>query len=207
MDYSKATNKQLNNIINFDKDIPTHLLGGIVLEMVKRRLWDKIINYSANKAYHNADYVMKHILKIDNEDLIQIAHIELTEIVKTFKQGMRSFGSYAIMCLIGKFCVIRDYAEREKRQSDLNTSDIDDLPLRIQNTVFQSSTNIENYVINKITIEDAWNVLKEVEKKLIILEQMGYTQEEAAEMVGYNKRSGNVLLKRAYKKLREAMVA
>jgi RNA polymerase sigma factor (sigma-70 family) len=207
MRYELATNQQLNNIINHDKDIPTHLLGGLVLEMVKRRMWDKIINYSMNKAYRNAPYVMKHILKIDMEDLIQIAHIELIEIVKTFKQGMRSFGSYAIMCLIGKFHVIHDYAEREKRKADLNTSDIDDLPLRIQNTIFRSSANIENYVINKITIEEAWNVLRDVEKKAIILEQMGYTQEEAAEMVGLNKRSGNVILRRAYAKLRKAMVA
>jgi RNA polymerase sigma factor (sigma-70 family) len=207
MNYETATNKQLMNIASYDKDLPTYLLSGLALEMIKRRMWDGIIFYAGRKAYKNVSYVLERILKIDIEEFIQIAHIEIARIINTFKPGMRCFKSYVIMCLVGKFHVIREHAQAEKRASDLNTSDVDDLPRKVEETLLCSKMNVENYVINKITIEDAWNVLRDVEKKAIILEQMGYTQEEAAEMVGLNRRSGNIILKRAYAKLRKAMGA
>lgn len=203
MRYELATDNQLNNIISYDKDIPTHLLGGVVLEMIKREMWDKIIFYSAKKAYRNYSFVIENILRIDNEELIQIAHIELIRIVNTFKPGIRSFKSYAIMCLIGKFSVLLQMAKTKKRASDLKTVKID----QISADVFQSSMNVEKQVINKIMIEEVWNVLRNAEKKLILLEQMGYSKEEASEMLGYNRKSGKTIIKRAYKKLRKAMVS
>jgi RNA polymerase sigma factor (sigma-70 family) len=203
MNYELATNNQLNNIISHDKDIPTHLLSGVVLEMIKRKLWDKIIFYSAKKAYRNYSFVIENILKMDHEEFIQIAHIELNKIVSTYKPGIKTFKSYAIMCLIGKFSVLLQMAKTQKRAADLNTINMD----KISVDFFQSSMNVENYVINKIMIEEVWDVLRDVEKKLILLEQMGYSKEEAAEKLGYNSKSGKTIIKRAYKKLRKAMVA
>jgi RNA polymerase sigma factor (sigma-70 family) len=202
MNYETATKQQLMNIISYDKDLPTHLLGGVVEEMIIRGMWDGIIKYSAKKVYRNVPFVLNHILQMEIEDLIQIGNIEIARIVSTFKHGKKSFKDYAIMCLRGKFNVIRQYAETEKRSSDRNTSDIDDFTF-----LLQSSVNVESYVINKIMIEEVWGTLREVEKQMIILELQGYGREELSEMLGYSKNSGRSLLPRAYKKLRKAMSA
>jgi RNA polymerase sigma factor (sigma-70 family) len=207
MRYELATNKQLMSIINHDKDLPTHLLSGLVEESIKRGLWDAIIIYAGKRAYHNVPYVLSNILKIEKSDLFQIAYIEIVRIIDTFKPGIKSFKDYVIMCLIGKFHVIRDYATREKRSSDLKTEDIDDLPSLGQGTVLTSPLNVEKYVINKITIEEVWDVLREIEQKAIKLYLIGYTQWELSEMLGLSRRSGQTILARAYAKLRKAMVA
>jgi RNA polymerase sigma factor (sigma-70 family) len=203
MKWELATNQQLKTIIDNDKDIPTPLLSGVVLEMIQRNMWEQIIFYSARKAYRNYSYVIENILRMDFEEFIQIAHIELLEVVKKFQPGMRTFKTYAIMCLIGKFTVLLQNATAKKRASNINTYNVDTIP----SSVFQSTENVEKYVINKITIEEAWDVLRDIEKQAITLEYLGYTKQELAVMLGFKARSGKTILSRAYAKLRKAMVA
>ncbi len=205
MNYDNATNQQLLTIINHDKECPTDLLGGVNLELIKRRLWDGIIMYAAKQAFINLNFVLKHRLQMDHEELIHIGHIEITKQLERFKQGMRTFKTFVIMCLISKFKKMRRDCTAEMRYSNIGTKDVDNLDEKIQTKIFQSPVNVERAVINKLTLEGVWHILNNSEKKAIALEQYGYSQYEISGILGFNKTYANTLLNRAYKKLRKEL--
>lgn len=207
MKWHLATDEQLIVIANNDKDCPPSLLRELAIEMITRKMWDSIICYAGKQAYRNLNYTLEHGLKMSYEEFIHIAHIEIMRVVEKFQTGMRTFKTYVIMCLISKFKKMKRDAEAEKRLANIGTKDVDRLNEKLNNKIFQSPVNVEKHVINKVMIDSAWNVLREVEKKAILLEQQGYEQYEIAEMLGVHKRYGNVLLKRAYNKLKAQMGA
>jgi RNA polymerase sigma factor (sigma-70 family) len=207
MDFTKATNDQLMIIAQYDNSCPSSLLRGLAVEMMKRHLWDNLIVYAGRQAFINLNYTLSHLLKISHKELIQIGQIEISQQVERFKPGMRTFTSFICMCLIAKFKKLKRDAKTEKRIANIDTKDVDRLEIKMQEKIFQSPINVEQYVINKITIEECWDVLRDVEKKAILMDMQGYSQYEIAETFGFNKTYGITLLKRAYKKLRKAMVA
>ena len=206
MKYNLATNKQLMTIAQYDKDCPPSLLRGLAVEMIKRKMFDNLIVFSARRALINLNYTLTHMLKINHQELIHIGHIEIIRIVDRFKTGMRTFTSYIVMCLIAKFKKMKRDAAAEKRVANIQTKNVDTLDLKIQEKIFQSPVNVEQFVINKIMIEKSFSVLREVEKKAVLLDQEGYTQYEIAKMLGYRDNYGFTLLRRAYKKLRRELV-
>lgn len=208
MDYSKATNKQLMTIAKYDNSIPTELLGGLAEETIKRRLWDGIITFAGEKAYKDLEHVRNNILRMDKDEFIHCAHIEIMRITKEFKPGMRSFMSFVVMCLISRFKKMLRAEDAEMRRANIGASDVNTLPTDIQERIFCSPLNVEKYVINKITIEEVWDVLREVEKQAILLNLYGYPQNEISLMLGFKSQNhANTLISRAYAKLRKAMVA
>jgi RNA polymerase sigma factor (sigma-70 family) len=207
MDYTKATNDQLMIIAQYDNSCPSSLLRGLAVEMMNRHLWDNLIVYAGRQAFINLNYTLSHLLKISHKELIQIGQIEIIKQVERFKPGMRTFTSFICMCLIAKFKKVKRDIKTEKRIANIDTKNVDSLDIKIQERIFLSPINVEQYVINKITIEECWDVLRDVEKKAILMDMQGYSQFEIAETFGFSKNYGNTILKRAYKKLRKAMVA
>lgn len=207
MNYETATNDQLWSIAEHDNSCPSHLLRGAVIEMIQRKMWNSIIVYAGKKAYRNVNYTLKYGLKLTYEDLLQIGYIEIIRIIDTFKQGMRTFKTYVIMCLITKFKKMKRDAETDRRKANIGTKDVGRLDEKLQERIFHSSVNVERFVINKIMLEDGWINLREVERQAILLEQEGYEQYEISKLLGFNKTYANVLLKRAYAKLRKTMGA
>jgi RNA polymerase sigma factor (sigma-70 family) len=141
-------------------------------------------------------------LQYTYEEFIHVAHIEILKVVEKFQPGRRNFKSYVIMCLMTHFKkIIRD-AEAMKRIANLRAEDVDGLEPKMQDKIFQSPVNVEKYVIDKITLEERLKPLSEVERKALYLSAMGYTQYEIAEMFGFKKTYGNVLLTRARNKMK-----
>lgn len=206
MNYEKATNDQLMIIAKFDKDCYPSLLREVAIEMMKRNLWDNWIMFSGKQAFRSLNYVLKR-LGISHKELIQIGHIEIYKVLDKFKPGMRCLTSYVCMCLITKFKKMDRDAKAEKRIANMEAKSVDRLDPKIADKLFQSPVNVEHYVVNKITIEDSWQVLREVEKQAILMDLQGYSQYEIAQKFGFQKTYGVTLLKRAYLKLRKAMVA
>lgn len=207
MKWHLATNEQLMNIANNDKDCPPSLLKELAVEMIKRKLWDGIVCYAGKQAYRNLNYTLEYGLKMTHEEFIHIAHIEIMRVIEKFQTGMRTLKTYVIMCLIAKFKKMKRDAEAEIRKANIGTKDVDRLEEKMQAKLFQSPVNVERTVINKVMIEGSWHVLRDIEKRAILLEQQGYEQYEIAEMIGVHKRHGNTLLNRAYAKLRKQMGA
>jgi RNA polymerase sigma factor (sigma-70 family) len=205
MDYSKATNDQLLIIVNQDKDCPTHLLSGVAVEMIKRRLWDGVILYSAKRTFNNVIYVLESLLKMDDEELIHIGHIYIMERLKGFKQGKRTLKTYLIMCLCSMFGKLLRDAQADKRRSNIQTQEVDSLPEIVQIKIFRESTNVEKEVINKIMLENALSCMRENERKAILLELMGYQKNEVKVMLGYHPNAN--LLTKAHRNLRKYLEA
>jgi RNA polymerase sigma factor (sigma-70 family) len=202
MRWELATDKQLRMIAQYDIDCSPSLLKGVAIEMIKRRLWDCIIMYAAKKIYFNVKETYTYKLQMTYEEFIHVAHIEILKVVEKFQPGRRNFKSYVIMCLMTHFKkIIRD-AEAMKRIANLRAEDVDGLEPKMQDKIFQSPVNVEKYVIDKITLEERLKPLSEVERKALYLSAMGYTQYEIAEMFGFKKTYGNVLLTRARNKMK-----
>lgn len=197
-----ATDQQLMNIVNYDKECPNNLLLQVTEEMLKRKLWHDIIFYSAKLVYRHVNKVLNTILFMDRNDLYQIGHIEIFKAVENFKQGKRTFKTFVIMVLKMKFAkLIRD-ANAQMRQTDFNKIYIENMDDKEQDRYFNSQFNVEKYVINKMFIQEQLTKLRDVEIKAIQLELQGYGQYEISERLGFSKTYANVLLKRAYQKLR-----
>ena len=205
MNWEKATDQQLLCIATNDKDCPPHLLEGVALEMVRRRLWDSFIVCAARIAWRNVKYVLRYIVQMDWEEMIHVGHIEIMKQVPKFRPGHRTLTTFVVMCLKTKFLKMRRDATAEKRYANIGTKDVDSLDEKLQDRIFCSPENVERTVVNRLWIESSWGVLREVEQKAILLDLAGYSQYEISEMLGFHKRHGNKLLKRAYAKLRKHM--
>jgi RNA polymerase sigma factor (sigma-70 family) len=205
MDYSKATNNQLLLIVSQDKDCPTHLLSGVAVEMIKRRLWDGVILYSAKRTFKNVIYVLERLLKMDDEELIHIGHIHIMKRLKGFIPGSRTLKTYLIMCLSSFFGSMMRDAQTDKRKSNVKTTQVDSLSEFVQTRIFRSNTNVEKEVINKIMLEEALAQMKPNEQKAIKLELMGYQKNEIKIMMGYHP-NGNLITK-AHRNLRKYLEA
>ncbi|MBN8200495.1 hypothetical protein [Bacillus sp. NTK034] len=175
--------------------------------MIKRKLWDGIIMYAGKQAYRSLEGTLRYGLKMSNEEFIHIGHIEIIRVIDKFQTGMRTLKTYVIMCLIAKFKKMKRDIEADIRRANLAPDNVDALEEKLQIKIFQSPVNVERTVINKIMLEKSWHVLRDIEKRAILLEQQGYEQYEIAEMIGVHKRHGNTLLNRAYAKLRKQMGA
>jgi len=202
MKWESATNQQLRTIAQFDPDCSPSLLEGLVVEMIKRRLWDGIILYAAKQTYYNVQDTYRNKLQMSYEEFIHVSHIHILKMVERFQPGRRNFKSYVIMCLISYFKHLRRDAEALKRKANLFTDDVDGLDPKLQESMFQSPMNVEKYVIDKIMMEERLSTLREVERQALKLEVMGYTQYEIAELLGFKRTYGNVLLKRVHRKLK-----
>jgi RNA polymerase sigma factor (sigma-70 family) len=204
MDYSNATDEQLKTIIRFDKDCPAHLLSGVVTEMMNRSLFEGLIKNAIIKRFTRIE-IAASVLKMDEEDMFQYCQMTIFEALNTYVPGKQTFVYYAFLCLRSKLSHLEQQIKAEKRKvyEGLISTDDDTNIL----SFLQSQSNVELTVVRKIMLEDGFSALREIEKNMITLEQQGYTQCEIAEMFGMNKRSGNVVLKRAYAKMRKQMGA
>lgn len=202
MRYENATDTQLNNIFNHDKDCPTNLLVGVVQEMMNRKLLNYYIRYSI-KSIKNLHNVLRTILKMEFDDLMQIGLITINEQAQKFRPGNRTPKTYFIMCLVSKFMKLLRDAKADKRSANTFTYDYETLDEKIQDALFRSPENIERYVINKLEVESYLSRLSEKERQAIIWLNEGYPQSTISKWLGYSSRnSANILIKRAYEKIR-----
>jgi DNA-directed RNA polymerase specialized sigma subunit len=206
MDFSQATNTQLQTIIRFDKDCPTHLLSGVVTELLNRRLLDGLMKKAIMKRFTKIDIAVK-VLKMEEEDLFQFCQMKIFESLHTFKPGLQTFVYFASLYLIGRLEHLETTVKAKKREIYNHLVSTESKEGNTITTFIPSAVNVERTVINKIMIENSWNVLNETEKKAIVFELKGYERTEIAAMFGFHRCYGSDLLKRAYAKLRKQMGA
>lgn len=204
MRYHMATNEQLHFILGYEKDCPTHLLSGVVEELAKRNELKGYVKYAAKKSIKNIDNVLKEILKMDWQDIIQIGMIEIFHQSEKFKPGMRTPKTFFIMCLMAKFNKLLRDCKAEKRIANTFTKDHEALDEKIQEAIFKSPVNVERYVINKIMLEDLMGDLTSKERTALVMLNEGHTQAYISKCLGYKSpNSANMLINRAYDKMRK----
>lgn len=202
MNYIKATNEQLKTIISSDHTIPTHLLGGVVEEMLNRNLFDPLIQRVIRVNFTSVP-IACGVLHTTLEDMQQTAREEIWNGINLYQPGKSNFIYFAFLKLKSMF---RDWEVRmkaEKRETlnqtiSYETQTGENLSLY---DVLPTFENVEKKVVNRIMVQQWLSPLSEVEKEAFLLYAKGYSTKEIAEMKGLNKSGANRRLKRALKRL------
>lgn len=183
MDWTKATDTQLLTIAKTDHDCPTTLLSGVVEEMLNRNLFDPLIVSIVNNVM-KIDVVEK-LHKVSLEDFLQIGRVEIWKGVKRFKPGHnKAFISFVYMTIKHEFIKQINALEalkRDNRQSiSYQTKELREIDFFLKD----KKTNVERYVINKVTIEQLIKRVNRHQRNVIDCYMMGYTFEEIASILG-----------------------
>lgn len=200
-----ATSKQLECIVKHDSDCSPSLLREVVEEMLNRNLFDSMINRCFQMVFGSIKR-MSEVYKMDLEDFLQIGRTVVYEMIDRYKAGNgKSFSSFAFMVIKQKFSKVIAFLEFQKRdQRNVFSYNDTEEGLEIIN-VIPNHTNIEKYVINKVTVEKMLKKLSKKQRQIVDLWLQGYIFEEIAEILGCagKERSLNKTYNDAIKKMRK----
>ncbi|MFE3973168.1 sigma-70 family RNA polymerase sigma factor [Peribacillus sp. YIM B13481] len=149
---------------------------------------------------------ISEVYKMDLEDFLQIGRTCVFEAIKSYKPGKgKAFSSFAFVAIKNKFCEFIRNLEREKRdqRNEISWSFVNE-GLDLIN-LLESPTNVEKYVIKKITLENLLNTLTKRQREIVDLFLLDYNFEEIAEILGSKGkgRSLNKTYNDALKKMRK----
>ncbi len=203
MNFTIATDHQLLTIIKHDKNLPSSLLRGAVIEMLNRGLFDSLIADCILKTFPNLVETEKK-LKIDMDDFMQIGRETVYKALERYnsKKGM-AYTSFAYLAVKSELLKVQKSFTYKKRDISKVTS--------MNNTfsdgeeyaeLFADSTNVEKYVVNKIMAEQLLTRINEHQKKVVLYKLQGFSFSEIAEILGGGK-SPSVF--RSYKRAIENM--
>jgi RNA polymerase sigma factor (sigma-70 family) len=204
MNFTLATNNQLNIIIKHEYDCSPSLLRGAVVEMLNRGLFDKII---AKVMYSTLDTKqLDRVFSVGEEDLMQIGRWEVIKALDTFNQSKgKNFLSYVYQNIKCELMNEVTTLFAAKRDCSKTTSYNKEMTKGVTLEVFlpDKKQNVEKYVINKLTVEQLMEKLNDYQKKLIAKKLEGYTYQEMGEMFGKNYRTIHVNVKKALDEMRK----
>jgi RNA polymerase sigma factor (sigma-70 family) len=185
MNLSKASDNQLSNIISHDIDCPTHLLSGVVTELLNRNLLEGLVNKCIMKRFRKIEIAV-NVLGMPEEDIKQYCRMYFFTSIDKFIPGKSSFLFFAYMNTLGLLKDLETKVKAEKRKVYENIQSIDNE--RNENgesfvELFPASANVEREVIRKISLEEKMQLLNGLEKKTLILYTKGYSSKEIGEML------------------------
>ena len=185
MDFTKATDEQIKNIIEEDVGIPTPLLKEVYEEAMKRNLFHSKIIYTIIKKFGTKENTERTTgLTID--DLVWIAYERGYEIIGRYKLTV-PFAALWHTTIVNELSVIITRANAQKRKGNVYS---------MEDTYEWKSVggyNTEPIAINRIRIEKIMDKLTETEKEIVLKRYQGYTMREIGEMLGVTK---NGIMKR-----------
>lgn len=185
MDYTKATNEQLETITRYDLDCSPSLLRGVVEEMLNRNMFDRVIVDCFHKVIGSIEW-MNDAYKLDMEDFLQIGRMMIFKSVNRFEQGKgMSFTSFIFLRVQQEFSRTVDFLKSKKRDCNNDLSYNAESSEGEQYISFlPCSVNVEKYVINKLTVEEMLEEINEHQKKILFLRMEGYTFKEIGDKLG-----------------------
>jgi RNA polymerase sigma factor (sigma-70 family) len=176
--YHLASNDQLTNIFNYEKDCPADILSGVVREMINRNLLRGYVKYVIDRTFYDSTN--------DFDDYMQMGLMIMHDFAKKFKPGIRRPKNFLMFCLRREFLKIHQLNQTKKRGGDVEIITGEDL----ETFLMPSPVNVERYVLNKIELEECFSCLKEYQQTILVMRSQGYTYNEIAEVVGHS--SGKV---------------
>jgi RNA polymerase sigma factor (sigma-70 family) len=203
MNYTKASNEQLWTIIKYDyKECPPSLLRGVALELLNRNLFDRLIRGVINKTVRYK-YTEKRC-GIGLEDLLQIGRMKVYKAIDQFnpKRGS-SFTSFIYLAVKSEFQKVLITVQTQKRDNSNEMSYQNKMEEDKEYEIFlRDQTNVEKYVINKVTLEQLLSRVNKHRKTVIYYHLQGYSFEEISKILGRGTRA---TMHQAYKLAIEAM--
>lgn len=180
-----ASNHQLEVIVKYE-NCSTHLLGGAVIEMLNRGLFDRIIGGCIRKIVRGLDK-LDQTYGLAYEDLMQIGRIEVIKAIEEYnpRKG-KNFVSFAWLKVKSQIIKELTYLEAEKRdtKNTISYNAKTDEGTEILSLFEDKKNNVEKYVVNKVTIEQLLERVNEYQKTVILYRLKGYTFPEIADLLG-----------------------
>lgn len=195
MNLESATNDQLWNIIEDDKDCPPHLMKSIILEALDRELFDYLIFNVMERVVNRH---MLHTANLDKDDLLQMGRVCIYRGASLYTTGTASFKTYAYHSILNRFLSISAFTRSNKGQA---LSNAHSLYNDVYEETLPSYTNVEKQVLFKIEWEEAMSKLTDHEKELISCMVRGYTQRELGKYHGVSMTTIMRRLRKAFRKI------
>lgn len=182
MDYTKATNKQLWNIISSDIDCPTDLMSGVVHEVIERQGFHFLIKHLINRMFTR----YSRLRRFHYYDLYQVGYIGVVNALRSYQPGKASFKTFAFMMIRTEFdhLLAKDNSEKRKVYDGIISMDVqkhDENEESFVDNLIDEYQQVEQQVIKKDEWEYHMNKLDERERNIIELFCQGYTFNEMAE--------------------------
>lgn len=157
-----ATDKQLEVIYNHDANdnCSNELLVGLITEMIQRETLDGLIVQIAKRILGVGGY--------DRSEVLQVGHIALYQMAKSFKAGERSFKS---MCWL----VIERRIKGILQVKNQLHNKMNRVALQFEVPEMLDDRNIERTVIRKFELQEQLSKLNEKERIIIELFLQGYS--------------------------------
>lgn len=199
-----ATKQQLTTIL-YEKDCPLPLWMRAVEEMLNHNWFDLII-WSAIYRTVKPDVMEKYHRVVSRDDLMQIGRIEIWKIKDRFNfEKSKDFFLFAYVCVKQKIQKVARDLEAAKRDNR-NVESYPDQEKERDILFKDSITNVENYVVNKIYIEQLLKTINPNQRRILYYHYQGYTFEEISKILGRgNYRSMHESFHAAIKKMRKGV--
>lgn len=197
MDYTRATDEQLINIIEWDIGIPTPLLKEVYEEVVKRRILDQTVFRWINSRYKSKVYA-ESLTGLALEDLLWIGYEVGYEIITNDYKPTHPFIGYWCKSYLYTLRNISATHKAEKRQAEVCS--LED----IYEWKMPRGNHTERIALNRIYIESLMNQLSDTEKNMILKRYQGYSFKEIGEMYGLTQECTRKRIVRFQKRLKGA---
>lgn len=205
MNWHLATDEQLLSITNSDKDCPTHLLSGVVNEMLHRGLFDNLI-YWIFKRLTKVDSLAKQSWNMDTDDILSLGYVGITNALNRWKGSKSSFKTFAYMNIRSEFTHHLDSENAVKREINKLTFSYD-TPMDNGDPFYimipDRQMNVEKEVIRNIEYENKMQQLSVEKRKIIELFLEGYKFSEINKILYRYKKNGNYVRELFYESLRQ----
>lgn len=182
---SKATNEQLKSIVKYDIDCPTHLLSGVVNEMLQRGLFDAAITKCIKRVVKDIKKA-ETFYKMEYEDLMQVGRVTVYKSISEFKPGRSSFINYIFMRVFGELTKVVRIVTAKKRNPKNEMSFHQETESGEPFEWFLPDTRIdvEKQVLNKIEIEMSLEQINEHQRKVVLYRLQGFKFQEISKIMG-----------------------
>ena len=203
--FDLATDDQLITIIKHDREIPTPLLRGVVIEMLDRGMFDDMFADCAYKVTGNIEkFEQRH--KIGLDDLAQVGRLAILDAAERFDATRgASFFTFAYMKVKRKMIREVEPLNAQKRDASKVVSYHDKTVKGTDFEIFlvDREKNVEKYVMDKVMVEQLLDQVNDHQKRVLLYRMQGYEFKEIASLLGRGSdRSMSQAYRLAVKKIR-----
>ena len=176
MDYTKATDNQLKNIIEQDIGVPAHLLKGVYEEAMNRNLFRPKIVHLIIQRFGSAEKTERST-GLAVEDLLWICYERGYELIGRYELN-KPFSSLWNTVMINEILLAAQKHNALKRTA--NVYSLEDT----HEWAIPGGNHTEPIALARIQIEHLMSQLTETEKEIVIKRYQGYSLREIGKMQG-----------------------
>jgi RNA polymerase sigma factor (sigma-70 family) len=203
MDWSLATDKQVQTIINHDGQCPPSLLYQALEEAVRRDLYNHYMWAFVTKRFKAVRFA-EYVLDIPFDELKLIFYTQAFNALEKYKPGKNSFLSFWTRFMNSKLRDISRDRKAGKRQGEtVSMESMNREDEESYETQLVSDLNVERLVINRMVIAELLSKLSPLEKEVILWREKGYDFKEIGERLGFSTSYMNKAHKVALAKMKE----